>query len=375
MSHRNRRGGYTKYFPREVRIDHDPETGDTFRVAINGHGFRGPEFRQTKPAGVIRVVTLGASSTFGYYNRDNETYPHFLELEFNARCGGQRTFEVINLGILHTKAKQNVALFRREAVPLSPDVVTFYEGINDNTNFQKRPRRIRTTGSKGFACRKLPTPRCETASLLWRSPTTFLRAEADGWAIPTTTPWPRRSSGSSRPRSSGATARGATLKKLSSRPSNGSTGSITDDCSNRSDTFLRLSSKRCTMNDTERRPWRSDSTNGVSGKDGAVQADSAIAVVISLAYLAIQIRQNTKTVRASTYQAVLDSSRSDTELLLAHPPQGNLEGCVIACPLHDARFDVTDGSVVQRPAARPLTTYPVSDEVDGTIRIHLGVRI
>ena len=46
---------------------------------------------------------------------------------------------------------------------------------------------------------------------------------------------------------------------------------------------------------------------------------SAIAVVISLAYLAIQIRQNTKTVRASTYQAVLDFSRSDTELLLAHP--------------------------------------------------------
>jgi hypothetical protein len=45
----------------------------------------------------------------------------------------------------------------------------------------------------------------------------------------------------------------------------------------------------------------------------------AIAVVISLAYLAIQIRQNTKSVRASTYQAVLDSSRSDTELLLAHP--------------------------------------------------------
>jgi hypothetical protein len=46
---------------------------------------------------------------------------------------------------------------------------------------------------------------------------------------------------------------------------------------------------------------------------------SAIAVVISLAYLAVQIRQNTKTVRTSTYQAVLDSSRSDTELILAHP--------------------------------------------------------
>ena len=44
-----------------------------------------------------------------------------------------------------------------------------------------------------------------------------------------------------------------------------------------------------------------------------------IAVVITLVYLAVQIRQNTKSVRASTYQAILDSSRSDTELLLVHP--------------------------------------------------------
>jgi len=46
---------------------------------------------------------------------------------------------------------------------------------------------------------------------------------------------------------------------------------------------------------------------------------SAIAVVISLVYLAAQIRQNTKSVRTSTYQAILDSSRSDTELILANP--------------------------------------------------------
>ena len=46
---------------------------------------------------------------------------------------------------------------------------------------------------------------------------------------------------------------------------------------------------------------------------------SAIAVVISFVFLAVQIRQNTKTVQTSTYQAVLDSARSDTELILAHP--------------------------------------------------------
>jgi hypothetical protein len=44
-----------------------------------------------------------------------------------------------------------------------------------------------------------------------------------------------------------------------------------------------------------------------------------IGVVMTLVYLAVQIRQNTKTVRASTYQAILDSARSDTELILTHP--------------------------------------------------------
>ncbi len=41
---------------------------------------------------------------------------------------------------------------------------------------------------------------------------------------------------------------------------------------------------------------------------------AAIAVLVSLLYLAIQIRQNTKTVRTSTYQAVLDSSYRINEL-------------------------------------------------------------
>ncbi len=45
----------------------------------------------------------------------------------------------------------------------------------------------------------------------------------------------------------------------------------------------------------------------------------ALGVIGTLVYLAVQIRQNTKSLRASTYQAVLDSSRSDNELVLIHP--------------------------------------------------------
>ncbi len=45
----------------------------------------------------------------------------------------------------------------------------------------------------------------------------------------------------------------------------------------------------------------------------------ALAVVVSLAYLAVQIRYNTKTVRASTYQTVLDSNMRTTDPILFNP--------------------------------------------------------
>jgi len=45
----------------------------------------------------------------------------------------------------------------------------------------------------------------------------------------------------------------------------------------------------------------------------------AIFVVVSFFYLALQIRQNTRAVRNSTYQSALDSTNQVTELILAHP--------------------------------------------------------
>jgi hypothetical protein len=46
---------------------------------------------------------------------------------------------------------------------------------------------------------------------------------------------------------------------------------------------------------------------------------AAIATIATLVYLAIQIRLNTRTVRTSTYQAVLESSNRVNELVLADP--------------------------------------------------------
>src|SRR4051795_8544166 len=85
----------------------------------------------------------------------------------------------------------------------------------------------------------------------------------------------------------------------------------------------------------------------------------------------------------SPFEAVLDVAelppgtmrrvtRGDLDVLLAHTPAGivatddrcphmsaplsigELDGCIIACPLHDGRFDLCSGTVVQMPTTGGL---------------------
>ncbi len=135
---KNRR--YSKYFPNEKKVDTD-QAGELFNVTINSDGFRGRDFEPVKEPGVVRVITLGASSTFGYHNRDDQTYPHQLETLLNQKARGRTRYEVINLGIPHLTSDEIYAVFMDEAFPLSPDVVTLYEGFNDSMAEQKASRK------------------------------------------------------------------------------------------------------------------------------------------------------------------------------------------------------------------------------------------
>jgi hypothetical protein len=130
--HNNEKGGYFKFFPNEKKYIKDIDSGEIFPVTINSHGFRGKEFSVAKPDDVIRVLTLGASSTFGFYNKDDETYPYLLEQRLNKLCHGPKRFEVINFAIPDARAEQIRAMFVTEGLALDPDVITFYEGRNDS---------------------------------------------------------------------------------------------------------------------------------------------------------------------------------------------------------------------------------------------------
>jgi len=48
-----------------------------------------------------------------------------------------------------------------------------------------------------------------------------------------------------------------------------------------------------------------------------------------------------------------------------------LDGCLLECPVHGARFDVRDGSVARRPARRAIRTFPVVVS-GGKVEIQLG---
>ncbi|MEV7289167.1 bifunctional 3-phenylpropionate/cinnamic acid dioxygenase ferredoxin subunit [Streptomyces sp. NPDC093252] len=61
-----------------------------------------------------------------------------------------------------------------------------------------------------------------------------------------------------------------------------------------------------------------------------------------------------------------DTCTHDTSSLA----DGWIEGCVVECVLHMARFDLRTGDVVSPPARRPVSTHPVAC-VDGVVLVAL----
>ena len=118
--------GYFK-FPANTTIKHGvPEA-----CRINNHGMRGQDFETKKAPGTFRVVCMGASSTFGFTDRDEGTYPRLLQKLFD-EDGLSPKVEVINAGIPNMRTRNILAMYENEIVDYDPDLVTFYEGYNDS---------------------------------------------------------------------------------------------------------------------------------------------------------------------------------------------------------------------------------------------------
>ncbi len=115
----------------------------------NSWGFRGPEFSVTRPAGCLRIVCLGASTTEGS-QFDPYTYPYFLQ-EALQQLYPKSSLEVINAGHHGQDLTDLIELFRLRVAPLEPDLVLLFDG-----GFVHYPEWLQETG-----------PQTEPAPRLW----------------------------------------------------------------------------------------------------------------------------------------------------------------------------------------------------------------
>src|SRR5262249_2770182 len=102
-------------------------------VATNSKGLRDREIPYERRAGVLRVVVLGESGTFGWGVRPEQTYSKLLEGMFAEK--GIKA-EVVNTGIGNFKTIQEVEFFLTETYKYSPDLVVVSYHVNDAEKLQ-----------------------------------------------------------------------------------------------------------------------------------------------------------------------------------------------------------------------------------------------
>lgn len=99
-------------------------------IVINSRGFRGRDIPADK-GNTYRIVALGESTTFGVsLNQEDRPWPELLEQLIRDRLKPPRPVEVINAGIPGYRLDQNLRRFPAQILPLEPDMVISYHGIN-----------------------------------------------------------------------------------------------------------------------------------------------------------------------------------------------------------------------------------------------------
>ncbi len=127
------------------------EGARTEDVYVNQLGFRGPEIELRKKPGVLRIVCLGDSGTFGVQATHSEAgspkrvwrvienYPD--ELARRLELAGFDRVEVINAGVIGYGSSQILRLLALRIMDLEPDIVTARFAANDTVRSWAPQRR------------------------------------------------------------------------------------------------------------------------------------------------------------------------------------------------------------------------------------------
>ena len=121
-----------------------PEEVVRVPYAFSSDGLRNAPLAPKKP-GVVRVMALGDSFTFGAGVSREEAYPQQLENVLNARAIGTR-YEVVNAGVSNTGPFQEWSFFRDIVDRVNPDIVVqqilLNNDIADDLFFQDKMPRV-----------------------------------------------------------------------------------------------------------------------------------------------------------------------------------------------------------------------------------------
>lgn len=134
-------GGLHRFVPRQLWEPRPgawiPSSWAPDGESVNADAFRGPRRERAKPAGVLRIATLGDSSTFGYGVPYASTYSARLEAEL-AEAGVRA--EVLDFGVIGFTLLQGIERYADRVRAFQPDVVVAAFGsINDHLLAQGLP--------------------------------------------------------------------------------------------------------------------------------------------------------------------------------------------------------------------------------------------
>lgn len=98
---------------------------------INSLGFRGREFSTGKAPGAVRIVCLGASTTFDTGSIGaNPPWPEVMETELRRHVNDDN-IEVLNLGIPGATSLDSLIDLQMRALAFQPDLLVVYQAHND----------------------------------------------------------------------------------------------------------------------------------------------------------------------------------------------------------------------------------------------------
>lgn len=106
-------------------------------VATNAEGFRDDPLAVPKPARTVRIIALGASTTYGWGVRLEDTYHQVLERRLNqaaAASGDSTRYEIINAGVVGYNLHQVAGLLDRVIASHHPDGALVAYTFNDAWN-------------------------------------------------------------------------------------------------------------------------------------------------------------------------------------------------------------------------------------------------